>query len=430
MARRNPPAKWPLPSVVDPATRRCIQVQVPDDPAHIAAFRGAMLALQSAYNWADDPAHTARLVAQVWRDIIDGLTTWGCNALPQTILQADPSGCGIQWSLDDGVTWETIDLSSCITALAENSFDSLFGPAFTNALEQAIADGTVQAPGGERSPVPAPAPGECSSVHVVLQARENWLCSIPVGPGSHITVENASGGWNDGTVQWYCSDGNSYGWGSCTPDTAHYELTDPYASAHHMIPVGRLLTSGLWFDPNGGGYDVPLTEPEQLFVLQANDQSLSDNYGEIQFDVQVCTGGWTYTVDFRGGMDGWIMGQNTYRDSQGVHSAIWNGYVWLNLYKALVQPGRFRRVNITGTWAPGNYGGDDALRVMYSGASLYLTRRDGNIASPFDLTWEVDQVIPDNITVQGVPSWNGGTTGQCTIETVTFAGNYPNPFVA
>lgn len=78
MGRRNSLAKWTLPTVIDPDERRCMMIPVPDDPYHVAAFRGALLHLSEAYKWADDPDHKAREVALVWRDIIDGLE-WGCG---------------------------------------------------------------------------------------------------------------------------------------------------------------------------------------------------------------------------------------------------------------------------------------------------------------------------------------------------------------
>lgn len=311
-------AKWALPEVIDPPARRCIQVQVPDDPAHIAAFRGAMLMLQSAYNWADDPAHTARLVALVWRDIIDNMNTWGCDMGPQTILRADPDGCGVQWSLDDGLTWETIDLSTCITALAESSFNVMFPGAFSDALQQAIADGIVQQAGTQQGPQPALTPGGCQTFHVVMQAREQWISPVPVSAGMTVEVANASGGWNDGAVYWYCPDGNSYGIGICTPGTAHTEVTDPLNSVNHMTVIGKLMTAGTYFDPSSGPYTVPGGSVQQLFVLQANDQSLTDNYGEIQFDVTICYPSWCAHFDQTTGLGTWT----------AYYGGTWTGSIW------------------------------------------------------------------------------------------------------
>lgn len=112
MARRNPPAKWNLPTVIDPAERLCIQVPVPNDRMHIAAFRGALLDLASAYKWADDVAHTAREVALVWRDIIDGLE-FGCGNMDFDVRQNETEPCTLEKTVD-GETWTPwADLQLC-----------------------------------------------------------------------------------------------------------------------------------------------------------------------------------------------------------------------------------------------------------------------------------------------------------------------------
>lgn len=367
--KRKPLQKWVLPAVIDPPGRRCIQVQVPDDPAHIAAFRGAMLTLQSAYNWADDPAHTAKQVALVWRSIIDNMNTWGCEV--PTILREEPGGCGIQWSLDNGSTWETIDLSTCITALAENSFNLLFPSSFNTALQQAIADGVVQESGIQPSPAVAPPPGECVSFHVVMQARENWICPVSVSPGSTVHVSAAYGGWNDGAAYWYCPSGDSYGIGACSPETAHFEGTDPLPSAFHMTVVGRMLDSGLWFNPYSGIWTVPMGQATQLFVLQANDQSLSDNYGEIQFDVEICTAAqgpsWCFNFDFNTTDGGWVnMASSNWYAGYG-----WSAAQYFGIRLIVPAGASFQITRLYTTYA---IYGPRAIqqRWIYGGATAYL----------------------------------------------------------
>lgn len=83
MTRKNPPARYTLPDVPVPSTFRCYQVNVPDDPMHIAAFQGQIKALASAYTWQNDPDHTALLAASAWQPIFDGICL-------------DPSPCGIE----------------------------------------------------------------------------------------------------------------------------------------------------------------------------------------------------------------------------------------------------------------------------------------------------------------------------------------------
>jgi len=50
-------------------------LQVPNERFHIAAFRGALLDLASAYKWQDDPDHKAREVANVWKGVIANMSS-------------------------------------------------------------------------------------------------------------------------------------------------------------------------------------------------------------------------------------------------------------------------------------------------------------------------------------------------------------------
>lgn len=59
---------FPLPSVIDPE-RICVQLQIPNDIAHIRAFWGILLELTLQWNWERDDAHTAKEVAAVWMDV-------------------------------------------------------------------------------------------------------------------------------------------------------------------------------------------------------------------------------------------------------------------------------------------------------------------------------------------------------------------------
>lgn len=114
MPRKNPPAKWVLPTVVDPPERKCIKIQVPDEQFHIAAFRGALLNLCAAYKWADDTAHTAREVALIWREIIDSME-WGCGCMTEPFLQFRLNDCVFQYSITSGEEWlDMPDLAECI----------------------------------------------------------------------------------------------------------------------------------------------------------------------------------------------------------------------------------------------------------------------------------------------------------------------------
>lgn len=284
--RKNPKAKWVLPTTVNPTGRKCIQIQVPDDPAHIAAFRGALLALQSAYNWQDDPAHTAKEVALVWREIIDNSQDWGCDGM-QTLIAFDDL-CGLQWSYDGGLTWNTANFENCGRYAAQQE------------IQQAINDGTISQPGGQPGPTTPPGSGECKSYHVQLSARDKWLLPSVVNAGDTIAISNAVGGWNDGALRWYCPTGKIFLLGACTNDEP-YQTSDPMQSGNHMQLIGGYgMSAPVYFNPlSSGFYVVPAGVVNEQLWLQANDANLADNQGDIQFDVQVCTSNsWCHLIDF------------------------------------------------------------------------------------------------------------------------------------
>jgi len=81
--RRNPPARYALPDVLQPSDSKCFQISVPNDLKHIAAFQGQIKALASAYSWSDDPDHNALLAAEAWKSVFDDLCL-------------DPSPCGAE----------------------------------------------------------------------------------------------------------------------------------------------------------------------------------------------------------------------------------------------------------------------------------------------------------------------------------------------
>ena len=61
--------KWLVPIVVDPPDTICVQVEVPNEMRHIAAFWGALEQLSKAYNWEDSYADGS-LAAYVWQPLI------------------------------------------------------------------------------------------------------------------------------------------------------------------------------------------------------------------------------------------------------------------------------------------------------------------------------------------------------------------------
>lgn len=58
-----------LPTVIDPPDTVCVQINIPNDRFHIAAFWGQIELLARWYTWERDDAHTGKDVAAVWREV-------------------------------------------------------------------------------------------------------------------------------------------------------------------------------------------------------------------------------------------------------------------------------------------------------------------------------------------------------------------------
>ena len=79
-----------LPQVIDPPTR-CLSIDLPDDPEHIAAFWGALQELCYWFNWERDPDKRGVQVSSVW--------TRHIQAAHDRFLSTNP--CGNEIPMDD-----------------------------------------------------------------------------------------------------------------------------------------------------------------------------------------------------------------------------------------------------------------------------------------------------------------------------------------
>lgn len=284
-------AKWDLPDTPEPASDRCFLVKVPDDPKHLAAFRGALYELSKPYAWGDDENHTALLVGARWLNNWMSIEELDCSMLHQTQIEFDPD-CGLKWSYDGGVTWTTISLEACARFGAQQE------------IVDAILDGQIQGGTGQQGPQTPPEAGTCRIYHVRLNARDQWLCPSPVSAGDTVYISNAQGGWFDGVFAWFCPDGSAYVLGECFAGGQDHDASDPLnPGAYHMQIIG--LIGATYFDPMSAVYTVPSGVIEQPLYVQANDGTLADNMGEVEFDVEICSGAWTHTFDFLTSDGGW-----------------------------------------------------------------------------------------------------------------------------
>jgi len=104
MANRRPP--WKIPDVIDPPNRRCIKIEVPDDPQHIQILWGVLRGLSDWQRWEQEPSHKATLVAQVWRKVVYAIDWSIMSCCPEvTNSYYDENGI-LQVSYDGGLTYE------------------------------------------------------------------------------------------------------------------------------------------------------------------------------------------------------------------------------------------------------------------------------------------------------------------------------------
>lgn len=415
--RRNPPAQWPLPDVVDPAERLCVKVYVPNDPMHIAAFRGALLQLQSAYHWADDPTHKAKDVALVWREILRNMGTdnWGCGI--DSIEFRQVGNCEIQYRIDGGSWQHMATLYDCARG----------------AILDAIADGTIaapsQQPGGGNVPTQS-----CLSYNITLKANQRWISPNPVGAGYTVTVENSEGAWSDNNTilsNWFCPPGTAYGLGICGNAVAALP-GDPLQTANHMRLIG--YCNGVYMDMHDTTYTIPAGTPQSNFYLQANDGSLADNNGEIRLKVTICNNNWCYR--FTGAdLAAWVK-EPAGDNGQGYGS--WNGSKWVTtcnvyagssyeaivIYKQLAQPFTIESVNVQRVITVNH----NALGLkLYAGATLFHSDNGSGTQSVWTGSRTLTKLLI-NFDAGYNPSGVSCLGGQGEITEITLAGTGTNPF--
>lgn len=397
---------WPLPDVIDPPNRRGICVSVPDDPAHLAAFMGALYGLSRWYNWDRDDAHTGKEVAAVWYDVITHLGECQPSSGVTDEMQFRQNGCKLEYSVDC-VHWLTLyDPTDCIDKKLNG------GERGTGALNL----------------------GECKEWDVTLKGSDRWLCPVPVADGFTIEITDMQGAWSDGTSAWNCPDGTPYVLGLCVGAKGH-ATGDPSGTAYHMAIVG-LLDGTTFIDVGPGPTTLtPVTGTVQL-ELQANDQTIGDNFGTITFHVKICESAPTtfahtfdFTIDDRG-WDAYIYGGN----ALAVYTAATG---WFDNYPAAPYDGIFilsptpsRNYEITNvevlTTADLN---DNAIFAIENAdqSTTYLNTTAG-AGNP------VNHDIPGTPTITGklmviIDNNPGGTShSSAGIASVTISGNGPDPF--
>lgn len=279
MTRRNPPAKWTLPAVINPDGRKLIMLCIPDEPAHIAAFRGALLALASAYKWQDDPEHRAKDVAQVWRQVIE-----------------DEGGC-LEFRQDD-----------CHLYMVVNGIETLIYNG-QECIDANIANGTLAK--ANSGYLGSPAAQACHTYTARLTPSQWFTIPVAVNTGDTILLSNWQGGATDlGQLNtfWNCPSGTAYALGQCS-DTIRVPTsygTDPLQTAPHLAVIGKIGNTyyDIWNSTSGitpSTFTVPsgiVNQPLQI-LMNVGAAVAALSAGEMWGNITVCnTSGWCYTWNF------------------------------------------------------------------------------------------------------------------------------------
>lgn len=267
------------------------------------------------------------------------------ESMVATILRADPGGCGIQWSTDNGGQWETIDLVECIQTLAGGQID------------QYILEGKIAVPGGQPGGMYPPIPGQCKTFHVVLGANSQWMLPFGLYYGDTVRVQNLTGAWSDGSPAWFCPDGTSFGLGVCGPGGQTHETGDVLNPGDYHMALVMQVGSTWYTAPVSAEFKQTSGITPLAVMFQANDGSLSDNTGTIEFDLLCCSEteyDWCHTVDFSQSDGGYTPPPGT-------------GGVWIDGlgWKASQQANGYWNVVIANGWTSSN-----VVRVVMEGTWL------------------------------------------------------------
>lgn len=305
MPRRNPPAKWVLPDVVHPLEHICFKIPVPNNRYYLAAFRGALLNLCSAAQWGDDLAHTAREVANVWREIYDQVVATTCEApfIPvKTEVEFDAMASLFDVFCDEN--------GECH---AEFRCD-LCDPYIELATK---ADLVAHPPGTGKQP--APGGGTSNYCNVINGNGGGLVIPIPVSTGDQIRVISAVGNWGDGSLAQYCVDGNTF-FIECTGVGATIiGSPDPEPGAPHMSAILRFSTGYVPLYP-GASAIVPAGVSREMPVVLANKSSGNGNGGiNACFEITNNSAAhWCFDIDFTSTPGGFVNANTTSTSADAV----------------------------------------------------------------------------------------------------------------
>lgn len=183
--------KWLVPDVIDPAGKVCVQLEIPNDTKHIAAFWGALEALSKAYNWEDSFADGSA-TAYVWRDVL-----------------ADASELV---KIGENCMLDCDDVEDCLET--STIINIIEGDVITNETnitnnETNITHCTENPPDGTWYPDPPdvdvdPDPA-CGAAFYIVQQLRVWIVDLEASDTTYPTLFDAIEAWLAGTFPFTAS---------------------------------------------------------------------------------------------------------------------------------------------------------------------------------------------------------------------------------
>ena len=402
-----------LPSGDVPTGTRCVKLNIPDGDDYERLLMGALDVLQHWNSYQRDVTKKGTEVAAAWRQaFLDHTLFEGCNGVTQVQFRK-LTDCSLEASFDGGMEWVEIF----------NAYDCGYA-AGQDAIEDGITDGTIGRPGqtGPGGEVPAL---ECQTFHVELRGNDKWICPVPIETNFTVRVFNASGGWGDGGVFWYCPDGKPYHLGACDAEGQDYDEGDPLPTAYHGQIIGARGATPVYFDPLTSAYTVPEGVDSEPMRLQMNDDPISDNLGSVTFDVEICNIGWCFEWDFELGSYGWVIEEpwGDYIEGVGFQSYASGGVYSLvaGKYPAASFIITHMEMDVTATIG----GGDVVAFLFFDGSFHVIGSTKPLLAGSNTYSWDENITIP-NIYVN--PSGQGD--GPAIVTRVLLRGVNANPFGA
>jgi len=274
------PEGYPLPPTPD-APRICVQLEIPNEPTHIANFIGALLSLTIWKNYRAEADRRNKPVADVWRDIVYGIQFGNCT------IPAIPGSAGAE--AEDNLIRQNPD-NPC---LLETSID---GVNWCQFADLSLCFGAPQQPGQGSQQPPA---GGCASYHAVMPGNGQWLLPTIVSSGDTIEVLGPTGvTYDGGNLDWHCPDGDVFFAGFCT-GVSFTHVGNPIPTAPEMRLIANI--GGTFYDVLGSAFTVPVGVSNAQVSFQVNHSDLTGDGGSLTFDVKVCnnqSSTWTHTFNF------------------------------------------------------------------------------------------------------------------------------------